>query len=32
MIVTVIFAVAPVIRLTNLGIRQVPSKVEAMLA
>jgi glycine betaine/proline transport system permease protein len=32
-IVTVIFAVAPVIRLTNLGIRQVPSEVvEAMLA
>lgn len=32
-IVTVIFAVAPVIRLTNLGIRQVPGEVvEAMLA
>ena len=32
-IVTVIFAVAPVIRLTNLGIRQVPADVvEAMLA
>jgi glycine betaine/proline transport system permease protein len=32
-IVTVIFAVAPVIRLTNLGIRQVPHEVvEAMLA